>query len=116
MKKLSPLVLTVSLVVIGGLVFSGCLPKHELTNNPNQAPVDVNNKKVGDTTKSGLITKIGRKYFITEAGGEPVEIDSYSLDLSQYVGKMADVTGQYSGDTLFVREVNLKDIKFNEGR
>lgn len=62
-------------------------------------------QKSGTTTKTGKIVKLGKKYGIQEAGKQPAEIDTYSLDLSQYEGKTVTVSGQYSGDTLFVTKV-----------
>ena len=93
-------------VLLAGSFLTGCLPKHKLTNNPNVGTTTVTKKeKVGDTTITGKITKAGDKYFITVSGKQPQELDSYSVDLSQYVGKTVTVIGQYSGDTLFVGKI-----------
>lgn len=62
-------------------------------------------EKVGDTTLTGVISKVGEKFLITVAGQTPKEIDSYAVQLDEYVGKSVTVTGQYSGDTLFVGKV-----------
>ena len=106
MSKVSLYLLPASVVIIVSLLFSGCLPKRELTNNPNQGATTVEKKeKVGDTTLTGKITKVGDKYFITVGSKPPAEIDSYSVKLDDYVGKTATVTGQYSGDTLFVGKI-----------
>ena len=94
------------IVLLAGIFLTGCLPKHKLTNNPNQTTTTVTKqKKVGNTTLTGKITKAGDKYFITVSGKQPQDLDSYSVDLSQYVGKTVTVTGQYSGDTLFVGKI-----------
>lgn len=93
-------------ILLVGASLTGCLPKRKLTNNPNAGVTTVEKKeKVGDTTLTGKITKVGDKYFITVSGKQPQDLDSYSVDLSQYVGKTVTVTGQYSGDTLFVGKV-----------
>lgn len=38
--------------------------------------------------------------------GQNVFVDSYSLDLADYVGQKVTVVGQYSGDELFVTKIN----------
>ena len=63
------------------------------------------NNKIGETSKTGVISQAGDKFFITETGSSPEEIDSYQIDLSQYVGRNVNITGQYSGETLFVGSV-----------
>jgi hypothetical protein len=61
-------------------------------------------EKSGTTTKSGKIAKAGNSYLL-QVGTQSIGIDSYSIDLSQYVGQQVTVSGQYSGDTLFVTSV-----------
>ncbi len=62
-------------------------------------------EKKGDTTLSGKISASGETYMITATGKAPQGIDSYTVDLKQYVGKTVKVTGQFSGDTLFVSKI-----------
>lgn len=62
-------------------------------------------EKSGTTTKTGKISQMGEKFFLQEAGDTPKEVESYAVDLSKYVGKTITVSGQYSGDTLFVGSV-----------
>jgi len=62
-------------------------------------------QKKGDTIKTGMITETNGMYFLTEAGDTPKEIESYAVELSDYAGQTVTVTGQYSGDTLFVGKV-----------
>lgn len=60
-------------------------------------------------TKSGTLTIAtppGDDYtHIILDGGELVKLNSYSVDLSAYEGKSVRVSGQYSGNTLFVDTV-----------
>jgi hypothetical protein len=58
--------------------------------------------KVGKTTKTGQVIQLGGKYNLQQTGQSPIPIDSYSVDLSTYLGKTVTITGEYSGDTLFV--------------
>lgn len=62
-------------------------------------------EKKGDTSMTGVISASGDTYLITAPGKAPKGLDSYAVDLKQYVGKTVTVTGQYSGDTLFVSKV-----------
>lgn len=58
-------------------------------------------------TKSGKVQAIkGDDYshiLITPSGN--VKLNSYSVKLQDYEGKEIEVTGEYSGDTLFVDKV-----------
>lgn len=61
--------------------------------------------KVGTTTKTGVISQAGETFFLQESGKQPEPVESYSVDLSQYVGKTVTVSGQFSGNTLFVGSI-----------
>ena len=65
-------------------------------------------QKVGTTTKTVTISVSNNIFYLQEAGQTPKEIDSYTVDLGQYVGQSVTVSGQYSGDTLFVGSVVTK--------
>lgn len=114
MKK----IILASSVLAAALIFGGCLDK---TSQPaSTAPVnqgvgsDVSgsgsvpaaDQKSGDTVKTGVISMAGGKFFLAEVGMSPKEVESYVVDLAEYVGQTVTVTGQYSGDTLFVGEIN----------
>lgn len=99
----SLVVLAVAGVVLSGCSLPGTTPKPASTTTKT-APAA--NEKSGDTTKTGVITETGGKFFIKVAGAPvPVSIDSYAVDLATYVGKTVTITGQYSGDTLFVGSI-----------
>ncbi len=93
--------LLLSLLVSGALL-SGCTGKTTpaATDKTDQAP-GVESKQ-GDTTKSGTLVKQGAKYYIKSPAGVMDEVETYSVDFESYVDKQVTVTGQYSGDTLFV--------------
>lgn len=78
-------------------VFAGCAKTTSTT--------PVVQEKAVNTTLTGPITKSGGKFFIQPAGKPTTELDSYTVKLDQYVGKKVSVTGQYSGITLFVDQV-----------
>jgi hypothetical protein len=92
----------ISLVLFSSLL-AGCglLP----TTTPQSQTVAPVPEKQGDTIKTGTISVLDSKYYLNAAGQAPVELDSYSVELSVYVGKTVTVTGQYSGDTLFVGKI-----------
>lgn len=100
MKKL----LLLSVLVLSGFVFAGCGKQQNQQPAATRGPA-TSTEKVGDTTKTGVISFSDGRYFLAEAGQTPKEIDSYAVDLSQYVGQTVTVTGQYSGDTLFVGSI-----------
>jgi hypothetical protein len=104
MKKLSYFLV----LLVSSVVFTGCLGGSTPADT-DQSAIDNNvpaaDQKSGDTTKTGTISSAGGKYFLSEPGQPPREIESYSISLSEYVGKTVTVTGQYSGDTLFVGKI-----------
>lgn len=103
MKKSGLFAILLSSIVL----FSGCIGGATVETDKNS---DINNvpaadQKSGDTTKTGTISSAGGKYFLTEPGQPPREIESYSVSLADFVGQTVTVTGQYSGDTLFVGKI-----------
>lgn len=102
-------------MVVTAFLLTGCTAttpssQPESTTSPAEGVMKADQpksaeEKVGDTTLKGMISKVGENYFITVAGQTPKEIDSYAIKLDTYVGQTVTVTGQYSGDTLFVGKV-----------
>jgi hypothetical protein len=110
MKQLIRIALIATVVVGGTFFLTACtLPGSGGSTSVNQQPTataqPAAGQKSGTTSKTGLLSTAGGKFFITVTGQPPAEIDSYGVDLSAYVGQSVTVTGQYSGDTLFVSEV-----------
>jgi hypothetical protein len=88
---------------IMSLSFAGCA-KNASAPVPSPSPVADSSEKVGTTTKSGKVSKVGNS-FLLQSGNQSIGLDSYSIDLSAYVDQQVTVSGQYSGDTLFVTTV-----------
>lgn len=109
--KQTLLVLIMAVILVGGGAFWFI---SSAKKNSQAMPPAANSKNAvnpGATEKSGTTTKVGKitgsdgKFYLQEAGQVAKEIDSYAVDLSVYVGKTVTVSGQYSGDTLFVGSV-----------
>ena len=105
----------VMVVVVGGGAFLW-IQNAKKTGVKNPTPT-TNTKSISNpsaTEKSGTTTKVGKitasagKFYLQEAGQTPKEIDSYVVDLGEYADKTVTVSGQYSGDTLFVGSVVVK--------
>lgn len=98
------------IAVIGSLAalslfLVGC-SSSSTTTVPSPSPsgsVAATNKK-GTTSKTGKLSKVGNGYLL-QSGNQTVGVDSYNIDLNQYVGQQISVSGEYSGDTLFVTKV-----------
>ncbi len=94
--------------IIGGYVY---LKKYDSEQN-SPSPGTINQRgaenKVGETSLSGTLIQQGDDFFISQSGEEPTGVDSYDIKLTQYIGKEVTVTGQYSGNTLFVKEVEVE--------
>ncbi len=108
------LVILVALLLIGGGVFwwinnakkspAANSAKPSITTSKKSA-APAANEKSGTTTKTGKITGSAGKFYLQESNQIPKEIDSYVVDLNEYVDQTVTVSGQYSGDTLFVGSV-----------
>ncbi len=113
MKRFLAILLVIFLAGAGGFFYlknqqtksgpKGAIPSVEdQSGSVNQQDLEA---KQGDTTLTGVITQQGEQFFITVPGQQPAAIDSYSVDLAQYKGQEVTVMGQYSGNTLFVGQV-----------
>ena len=104
MRYLLPAIFFI-LVTLG---FAGCtsrqLPATQ-TSQPASQEDSLPGAKVGKTTKTGVVSKANGKYYLDVTNQPLLEIDSYSIDLSDYAGKTVTITGEYSGNTLFVGEI-----------
>jgi len=105
MKNSLNVLKVISLVFVCGFIFSACSASSPTSTPNNSGAVVPADQKSGDTTKTGMISEISGKYYLQQAGGIPEQIESLSVDLSMYVGQTVTVTGQFSGDTLFVGSV-----------
>ena len=103
MKKL------LGILVMSGVVLAGCSQSTPAGGSDSAAGsaagVPAAADKQGDTSKTGAISEAGGRFFIQPTGGQSEEIESYNVDLGEYVGQTVTVTGQFSGDTLFVATV-----------
>lgn len=83
------------IVMICGLVLSGC-------GLATTKPTTVEDKIV---TRSGEIkTKVGDEYLL-QTSDEIVNITSNKINLDNYIKKKIEVTGMFSGSTLYVDEI-----------
>lgn len=87
-------------LIMSSFAMSACLPGLDQTNEGVETI-----QKQGDTTMTGQITESNGVYFISNPGGTPQVINSYSVDFSDFLGQTVTVTGQYSGDELFVDQI-----------
>jgi len=105
MKPQSKFFVGLSTILISGLLLAGCLESKIDPSTPTNSDSTSPEQKVGDTTLAGTISQTGDQFVLTIPGQSPKSLDSYKVDLSLYAGKSVKVTGQYSGDTLFVSSI-----------
>lgn len=109
--KQTLLVIIMAAVLIGGGALWFVSSSKKNSQAMPKAATSKNAANPGATEKSGTTTKVGKitssdgKFYLQEAGQVAKEIESYVVDLSVYVGKTVTVSGQYSGDTLFIGSV-----------
>ena len=94
-------------LIVASLVVAGCSHVADQTGDTpaNTAGAPAADQKSGTTTKTGTISQSGELFFLAAGSAAPEPIESNLLDLSNYVGQTVTVSGQYSGDTLFVGEI-----------
>ena len=96
---------TATALVVGSIFLAGCMAG--TTPAPSTGTTPGIEEKQGDTTKTGVLVKQGEKYYIKLPSGMMEEVDTYAVTFSEYENSTVTVTGQYSGDTLFVGEIML---------
>jgi hypothetical protein len=96
-------------VAAASAALTGCIststPAETTTPTTGDTPSAA--EKSGTTTKVGTLSQAGDKFFLTEPGQEAKEVNSYSVDLAEYVGQTVTVSGQYSGDTLYIGSIQI---------
>jgi starvation-inducible outer membrane lipoprotein len=102
MKK--SIVLTALLTSV--FLLAGCQSSSVKESTSEPTPT-VEAKKEGDTTLTGKVVESGGKFVLQGQDGKQTEIDSYKVELGEFDGKQVTVTGQYSGETLFI--ANLQE-------
>lgn len=97
MKKFLLILIILAAVVGGGFYW---LKQQSAHRSPTGTT------KVGDTTLKGdLSVDASGNCWLTKSDRSVVGLDSYSLTLTDYANQSVAVTGQYSGDTLFVTKI-----------
>lgn len=92
-----------TVLIVSSLVFAGCsLPG--ATPKPAATPAS-NAARVGDTTTTGVVMFAGNKYYL-QTNDKRLTLNSYSIDLSTWKNQNVTVTGQFSGDELFITKIN----------
>lgn len=95
--------LLLSVLVVSSLGLSACslLP----SVSQDQSSVGELEQKNEIFEQTGVISQTPSGFSLTTGAGEIISIESYSLDFSEYVGDTVTVSGEYSGDTFFVTQI-----------
>ena len=96
--------LLVSLLFVSAILLTGCSLGTTPTTAGDSTPNSVVEKR-GDTVKSGKLLRRNAVFMIETAPGVTEAVDSVAIDLSAYENQQVTITGQYSGDTLFVGKI-----------
>lgn len=97
------MLLSVIVLLFFGVLFSGCSHVNNSDNSLQNGEYEQKNQTINIT---GTLIQNGDLFFITDASGQIHDLETYSVSFSEYVGKTVTVSGQYSGDTLFVTEIS----------
>lgn len=93
-----------TIILLSSFGVAGC----SMLKTSTQQDVSSTEQKTGNTQLTGTIFVQSNRVYLKNIAEKPqdtLEIDSYSIDLQSFSGKHVQVTGQYSGDTLFVAQV-----------
>lgn len=90
------------LIALFAGLFVGC---SHIKNTGNSSPNSEFEQKNAVITLTGTLSKNGELFFITDSTGTIHDVETYAVSFDEYVGQTVTVSGQYSGDTLFVTEI-----------
>jgi len=96
MKKIQ-LTALILVLTFSTLVFSSCSDR----NNDRTNYVEKNQEIV----LTGKVAKVGTGFLITTQDGKVQELESYTIEFDDLVGKTVTVVGEFSGDTLYVTQI-----------
>lgn len=82
--------------------FSGCSLVNRSSDSMNTGELEQKNTVI---TITGVLSQNGELFFITDSAGVIHDVETYAVSFSEYVGKTVTVSGQYSGNTLYVTEI-----------
>lgn len=102
MKKHSSISLVVGLLLVSSVLFSGCIQSN---NNSDSSELNSFEQKNTTITITGKLTKSGNLYLVTDSAGVAHDVETYSVDFDSRLGETVTVSGQYSGNTLFVSQI-----------
>lgn len=89
------------------VVFLGFISGCSLVKNDSESGISNElEQKNAVITITGILSKNGELFFVTDSTGVIHDVESYAVSFDQYVGKTVTVSGQYSGDTLYVTEIS----------
>jgi uncharacterized lipoprotein YajG len=100
------------IILLSVFFIAGCQMQSQPSPSGDQMDesfVSPDGARVGDTSITGQIVKSGERFSIIDSTGKQTEIESYKVSFDAFDGKTVEVTGQYSGDTLFV--ANITEIQ-----
>lgn len=92
----------IMILVVSVGIFSSCSDVNNTTDSMNNTGLEQKNKDISIT---GVLSQNGEFFFVTDQAGTIHDVETYSVDFSAFVGSTVTVSGQYSGDTLFVTEI-----------
>ena len=95
MKKLICIFLTL-------LAISGC---NLLGEQPETTDSSTTEQKQGETTLTGKLVGTGDSAVLQQDNGDTTILESHSLNFDEYHNNEVQVTGEYSGTSLFVDEI-----------
>ncbi len=91
------------IILLTGWLLTGCSAP---VTTPAGTTSSTLEEKQGDTTLTGTVTATATG-FVLKTGQQTIPLDSYTVDLSTYADQgQVTLTGQYSGDTLFIAKVD----------
>lgn len=89
------------IVLISAVMVSGCNSK----STPASAPVSESTSPTTSLTGTFRASSSDGSKGVLSTSSGPVEVESLVVDLKTIDGETVTVTGKYSGDTLFVSQV-----------
>lgn len=90
-----------AIALVSAFFLAGC---QAATPTPTEAPAAAEQKS-GFTTITGTVKASSKSSAMIQTSSGTIAVETYAVDFTQYDGQTVTATGKYSGDTLFISEI-----------
>ncbi len=102
------MLIVVMALLVGGFYLYMMRRAETKTNDVLKQGASIEDKQ-GKISATGTLVRRDNTYYVESNSKAPIAVDSNEMSLHAFEGEMVTVTGQYSGDTLFVGKIQVEE-------